>query len=168
MSVGPAARVGCIFPKSPLGKTRPRINPQNGTYFPAEAARGNHVPESSLKPGRVFPFKLVWESASQNSAPKWDVVSRKDRLGKLHPISRPQSGMPFPDRPSSGNCVPEFGFRVGRAFPMARKRKLHPRISTQSGMHFPVGATSGNLVPESGEHQASITENPFVKPDARG
>ena len=113
MSVGPAARVGCIFPKSPLGKTRPRINPQNGTYFLAEAARGNYVPESSLKPGRAFPFKLVWESASQNSAPKWDVVFRKDRLGKLHPISRPQSGMPFPDRRSSGNCIPDLASKLG-------------------------------------------------------
>lgn len=106
MSVGPAARVGCIFPKSPLGKTRPRINPQNGTYFPAEAARGNHVPESSLKPGRAFPFKLVWESASQNSAPKWDTVSQRGRPGKLRPISRSQSGTRFPKVSSSGRFTP--------------------------------------------------------------
>lgn len=128
MSVGPAARVGCIFPKSPLGKTRPRINPQNGTYFPAEAARGNHVPESSLKPGRAFPFKLVWESASQNSAPKWDTVFPKGPPGET----------------ASHFSAPEWDAVSGSAL----KRKLHPRFSLQTGVSFPSGTSAGNCVPE--------------------
>ena len=112
MSVGLAARVGCIFPKSPLGKTRPRINPQNGTYFPAEAARGNRVPESSLKPGRAFPFKLVWESASQNSAPKWDTGDPRRLKRKMHPGIRLHSGMHFPVGVWRGKRVPESGGRA--------------------------------------------------------
>lgn len=69
-----------------------------------------------------------------------------------------------------GNCVPDFGSRMGRAFrtglqteTVSRIRrsewdtlsgrglkwKVCPGIWLQRGMHFPVEASSGNRVPES-------------------
>ena len=67
-----------------------------------------------------------------------------------------------------GNCVPEFGFRVGCVFRFEAAwesatrnpasewdvlsfcglwRKLRPRSRAQNGMHFPVEALKGNYVP---------------------
>lgn len=79
--------------------------------------------ESEFEVGCAFPKVPQGETASWNERSKWDVLSqrgcsgklvfRKDRLGKLHPNSQPQSGMPFPDRPSSGNCIPDLAFKPG-------------------------------------------------------
>ena len=67
-----------------------------------------------------------------------------------------------------GNCVPEFGFRVGCVFRFKAAwesttrnpasewdalpfcglwRKLHPRSRAQNGIHFPVEASNGKCIP---------------------
>ena len=56
------------------------------------------------------------ESVSQISAPEWDVVSESALKRKLHPGMSAQTGTHFPDRPSSGSCVPDSGSRVGCRF----------------------------------------------------
>lgn len=78
---------------------------------------------------------------------------------KLRPEMSAQNGIRFPNRPSSGKRVPEFGSRVGCVFrlkPQAetasrnsvserdelsqrgRMRKLCPGIMPQNGMRFPL------------------------------
>lgn len=74
--------------------------------------------------------------------------------------------MRFPDQPSTGNCVPDFGPRVGSAFrigPQAETasqnelsewdelsqrcfyRKLRPGFDAQNGIHFPERSTCGGI-----------------------
>ena len=87
---------------------------------------------------------------------------------KLCPGFRPQSGMPFPDRPSSGSCVPDSGFRVGCRFRLrslaeavSRNRasewdvlsrqelkwKLRPGFKPRNGTCFPEGLGLRKLCP---------------------
>lgn len=66
------------------------------------------------------------ESVSQISAPEWDVVSESALKRKLHPGTSAQTGTHFPDRPSSGSCVPDSGSRVGCRF---RLRYLAEAVS---------------------------------------
>ena len=87
--------------------------------------------------------------------------------------------MPFPDRPSSGNYIPDSAFKPGRAFPAGplaettsrnerlewdalsqrgRMRKLCSEIDVQNGMPFPVEAWGGNRVPEFGQFGGQVVE----------
>lgn len=95
------------------------------------------------------------------------------RMRKLRPRFRLQNGTYFPERLSSGNCIPESGLRTGHAFrrrPQAEavpqnrapewdvlsgsafKRKLRPGIAAQNRMHFPpeplTETASRNSAPE--------------------
>lgn len=95
------------------------------------------------------------------------------RMRKLRPRFRLQNGTYFPERLSSGNCIPESGLRTGHAFrrrPQAEavpqnrapewdvlsgsafKRKLRPGIAAQNGMYFPpeplTETASRNSAPE--------------------
>ena len=72
------------------------------------------------------------ESVSQILAPGWDAVSESALKRKLHPGMSAQTGTHFPDRPSSGSCVPDSSLGMGRAFRMGFKRKLCPRIDMAS------------------------------------
>ena len=77
-------------------------------------------------------------------------------------------GVLFFYRGLCGNCVPEFGFRVGCVFRFEAAwesatrnpasewdvlsfcglwRKLRPRSRAQNGMHFPVEASNGKCIP---------------------
>lgn len=88
---------------------------------------------------------------------------------KARPGIAAQNGTRFPDRLSGGNCVPDFGSRMGRAFRLelqtesasrnprlewdalsgtALNRKLRSRISLQSGMPFPAEPSGGKFIPE--------------------
>lgn len=81
------------------------------------------------------------------------------RIRKLRPRFRLQNGMRFPERASSGNCVPELALRMGCAFRIGLQAeiashsessfwdtlsarsfvgKAHPIPSAYSGMRFPV------------------------------
>lgn len=46
------------------GKLRPTLNLQNGMRFPVEASCGKCIPESSLRPGRIFPIDPLRETVS--------------------------------------------------------------------------------------------------------
>ena len=119
-------------------KLRPGIDAQNGTHFP---------------------FEPLAESVSRNSAPEWDALSDWSFKRKVHPGIRIWNGTHFPEQPSTGNCVPEFGFKPGHAFRTGLQpetashsessfwdtlsarsfvRKAHPVPSSYSGTHFPV------------------------------
>lgn len=67
------------------------------------------------------------ESATRNPRLEWDALSGSTL---------------------SGNCVPEFGSRMGCCFRLSLWRKIHPRIWRQNGTRFPKQPSSGNCVPE--------------------
>lgn len=56
------------------------------------------------------------ESASRNMASAWDAFSGWGFKRKAHPGIRAWNGTHFPERSSTGNCVPEFHSRVGCRF----------------------------------------------------
>ena len=91
-------------------KLRPGICLQNGTPFPIEGVCGKRDPEFALRVGHAFPL-----SAKR----------------KVHPRISPQSGMHFPDGPSSGNCVP-----LRRQIPGHTFRDAHdkPRPSNRASV----------------------------------
>lgn len=64
-------------------------------------------------------FGAIWllaESASRNCHSEWDAVSPWSPRRKLHPGIRAWNGTRFPFGMGFGKYVPEFGFRMGRAF----------------------------------------------------
>lgn len=86
--------------------------------------------------------------------------------------------MRFPDQPSTGNCVPDFGPRVGSAFrigPQAETasqnelsewdelsqrcfyRKLRPGFDAQNGMHFPAEASAESASQNSGSERDALS-----------
>ena len=100
------------------------------------------------------------ESVSRISAPEWDAVSGSGLKRKLHPGTSAQTGTHFPDRPSSGSCVPDSSSRVGCRFRLrflaeavSRNRaserdvlsrqelkwKLRPGFKPRNGTCFPDG-----------------------------
>ena len=108
---------------------------------------------------------------TRNCRSERDALSGTALKRKLCPRFRPQSGIPFPDGMFGGNYDPEFGSKMGYAFPGASlaetasrnelserdtlshrgfKRKPCPGIEPQGGTHFPVEAWDGRRVPESG------------------
>lgn len=56
------------------------------------------------------------ETASQNQVSEWDTLSGSTLKRKLHPGIRAWNGTRFPFGMGFGKYVPEFGFRMGRAF----------------------------------------------------
>ena len=54
------------------------------------------LPGIWLQNGMPFPDRLQAESTSRNSRPEWDILSQRDRSGKLRLTFRFQSGMHFP------------------------------------------------------------------------
>ena len=120
------------------------------------------------------------ESVSQISAPEWDVVSESALKRKLHPGTSAQTGTHFPDRPSSGSCVPDSGSRVGCRFRLRYlaeavswnrasewdalsrqelKWKLRPGFGAQNGTRFPDGMFGGNYGPVFGSRTGYIFRN---------
>lgn len=89
------------------------------------------------------------ESASRNMASAWDAFSGWGFKRKAHPGIRAWNGMRFPERSSTGNCVPESTLGTGCAFPWGSQRKMYPGIRPRSGMHFPEQPSTGNCDPES-------------------
>ena len=57
------------------GKLRPTLKLQNGMRFPVEASCGKCIPESSLRPGRIFPIDPLRETVSHLEGQNWDAVS---------------------------------------------------------------------------------------------
>ena len=84
--------------------------------FPHGRCSGSRVPDWALKTGHSFRNAALAESASQNQPPERDVVFRWALFRKLCPGISLQSGTQFPDSHRTGNCSPEFTFRVGHAF----------------------------------------------------
>ena len=100
-------------------------------------------------------------------------------LRKLRPGIVARNGIHFPEQPSTGNCVPDFGPRVGCRFrlgPLAEAvsqimapnwdelsqrscmRKLRPRIPAQNGMRFPVEASAESASQNSGSERDALSE----------
>lgn len=116
------SRVGAFcLERLRIRKLRPGFDAQNGTRFP---------------------FEPLAESASRNSAPEWDALSGWSFKRKVHPGIRAWNGAHFPEQPSTGNCVPEFRFRVGWRFRLNPLAESHPRIDARSGTQFPDGTSA--------------------------
>ena len=94
-----------------------------------------------------FPPEALPESASHSEHRFWDVISAEGSKGKLHPILSPDSGMHFPEQPSTGKCVPLWKLIVGRSFPLALFGKVRPISRANSGMRFPIELPLGKHVP---------------------
>lgn len=125
-SRNPASERDELSQRGRTRKLRPGFDAQNGTHFPLEP---------------------LAESVSRNSAPEWDALSGWSFKRKVHPGIRAWNGMHFPEQPSTGNCVPEFRFRVGRRFrlnPLAESSSQNWRSEwdTVSGWSL-----SGNCIP---------------------
>ena len=87
------------------------------------------------------------EILSQLKGHFWDVFSVECLIGKRRPILSINSGMHFPEQPSTGKCVPLWKLIVGRSFPLALFGKVHPVSRANSGMRFPVERPLGKHVP---------------------
>lgn len=92
-------------------------------------------------------FLFGVETVFRNWRSERDALSGWSFKRKVHPGIRAWNGTQFPDRPSTGNCDPEFDARTGYAFRIASRRKLHPILSLHSGTRFPQGASSGKRIP---------------------
>lgn len=141
---------------------------------PAPSRAGAFCLERKLRPGfgaqngMRFPFEPLAESVSRNLAPEWDGLSGWSFKRKVHPGIRAWNGTHFPEQLSTGNCVPEFRFRVGHAFRNGSQAeavshsehsiwdavsarhaiwKAHPVLSAQSGTWFPRVLPTGKCVP---------------------
>lgn len=111
------------------------------------------------------------ESASRNMASAWDAFSGWGFKRKAHPGIRAWNGTHFPERSSTGNCVPESTFGTGYAFrnglqaeiasrsePSFRDTvsarpaiwKAHPVLSVQAGTRFPREWLLGKRGPDRG------------------
>lgn len=88
----------------------------NGTQFPRGRRSGNCDPDCALRVGHSFRNAVLAETVSQNRCPKRSVASQWAMFRKVHPGMNPQSGTRFPKPAPSGNCIPEFAFRVGCNF----------------------------------------------------
>ena len=99
--------------------------------------------------GCAFPLEPSAEITFQNWHSERDVLSFLGPRRKLRPGIQSRSGMRFPDRPSTGSCVPESTLGTGCAFPWGSQRKMYPGIRPRSGMRFPERSSTGNCVPES-------------------
>ena len=117
-------------------KLCPGIGAQNGVRFPDRPSTGNCVPEFGSKAGCALPLAWVSETASRNQAWKWDALSEQVLKRKLHPGIDAQNGMRFPERTSTGNCVPDLDLRPGPAFRNASTEVvLPPRISSIANLN---------------------------------
>lgn len=108
------------------------------------------------------------ETVSRNCHSERDALSLWSPRRKLRPGIQSRSGMRFPDRPSTGSCVPEstlgagYAFRNGLQAEMASHSepsfrdavsarhaiwKAHPVLSAQSGTWFPQVLPTGKHVP---------------------
>lgn len=95
-----------------------------------------------------------------------DTVSQTAPFRKPHPTIQANSGIPFPDGASRGNCVPEFWLETGYGFPnrpltenasrnprskrdaLSQSRpygKLRPTLKGKTGAQFPDGASKTKL-----------------------
>lgn len=83
-----------------------------------KGSSGKHDLESSPRVGCTFPMGLQAETASRNARSERDALSGSTLKRKLQPGFQLQNGTYFPDGVSDGNCIPEFGSRVGCAFLM--------------------------------------------------
>ena len=77
---------------------------------------------------RNRPQSPLAKSVSRKSAPEWDALSGWSFERKAHPGIRAWNGMYFPEQPSTGNCVPEFRFRVGCRFRLNPQAEIASRI----------------------------------------
>lgn len=113
-----------------------------------------------------MPAQLARREAPQRSA---RAERGRDSLPRHLELTRTSAkGSFFFYRGLCGNCVPEFGFRVGCVFRFEAAwesatrnpasewdvlsfcglwRKLRPRSRAQNGMHFPIEASSGKCIP---------------------
>lgn len=82
---------------------------------------------------------------------------------RLWPQLHRESGPFVWSASACGNCVPEFGSRMGRAFRTGFKRKLYPGFDAQNGIRFPVEASNGKCIPEYGSSLGCIFR---LKPQA--
>ncbi len=130
-----------------MWKLRPGIQPRNGMNFPNGAACGNCVPDLALRMGCAFPLEPSAEITSQNWHSERDVLSFLGPRRKLRPGIQSRSGMRYPDRPSTGSCVPESCLRMGCVFRWPVVWKAHPSLSVYSGMRFPLKDSTGKRVP---------------------
>ncbi len=99
--------------------------------------------------GLLFGAPPHTETVSRIWRSEWDALSLWSPRRKLRPGIQSRSGMRFPDRPSTGSCVPESTLGTGCAFPWGSQRKMYPGIRPRSGMRFPERSSTGNCVPES-------------------
>lgn len=89
----------------------------------------------------LTPPYLSFMAAPSSSQPitRWEAVSRFDHKfrvtfsakalnWKRHPISQPNTGMHFPQSPSTGNCIPLQRQIPGRSF----RNPTHPEIPSHS------------------------------------
>lgn len=73
--------------------------------------------------GTPFSARDQAKSMTRNRAPEWDALFQWGLGRKLRPGMRARNGMRFPDRPSSGNCIPDSSSRTGHTFPTGPRAK---------------------------------------------
>lgn len=107
-------------------KVRPGIWLQRGMRFPVGASNGKCIPESAPGMGHTsrnspqpetatrnrrserdaLSLGALSENVSRNQASEWDALSGTVLNRKLCPRIDIRNGICFPERPSSGNCIP--------------------------------------------------------------
>lgn len=96
----------------------------------------------------LLPRLLPAESATRIWCSEWDTLSRRVPWRKLCPGFRLWSGMPFPDQPSSGNCVPESSFKPGCAFRLSLQTETASRNQALRRDALSRRASGGKCIPE--------------------
>lgn len=71
--------------------------------------------------GCAFRMWFHPESTSHSKPKLRDTLSAEDLNRKPHPVLDCNSGTQFPLEVSTGNRIPVFGWRAGRAFPYVSK-----------------------------------------------